>query len=242
MKKIARAFFLLTSLSLVFVSCKDSDKDPAPSFVSVGLVKTTVDAPFDIASGAYQYNLDRVQRSDDRLPGVIQDSIDGQPLSPTRPVINMTVDLYSQRDAQITKVYVYKTRRSGANPTTYTYGPRVLFKEVTTFPTTLTFNSQEALADLQRIGTGLINDTTRTTLINILGATAATNNQVFVGDAVVFTYEYEANTPSGPQRIVLTPTRQVTVYTPSKRQADVVTGSQINSPYATVLSFNSLVP
>jgi hypothetical protein len=54
---------------------------------------------------------------------------------------------------------------------------------------------------------------------------------------VIFTYEYEVETNGQTQRIILTPTRPATVQAPVARQVDVITGSQIDQPFAVVAPF-----
>lgn len=228
MKKFVLASLLLTSAAAAFTSCKDDDKDPAPSYTSVGLVKATVDAVEDT------FDLARSQASVNALAGLD---------NPTRPVFKFTVDLYSQRDVKITKVYVYKTLRRGATSTVYTYGPRVLAREVTTFPTTLTFDSQDVLTGLQRIGTSTFTDSTgkttanAPTLFNIKGADDDARNTVFSIDAVVFTYEYDVEVNGETRRIILTPTNKVNIIAPSTQQVEVISGAQINPPFAVVAPF-----
>jgi hypothetical protein len=62
-------------------------------------------------------------------------------------------------------------------------------------------------------------------------------NQIFTADAIVLTYEYEAEINGQLQRIVLTPTTKVDVELPSPQQAEFITGVQINEPYAVVVPF-----
>jgi hypothetical protein len=227
MRSLFPALLGLAAAALSFTSCQDADRIPAPAATSVALVHATIDADADT------FNLLRARASIDGLPGLN---------NPTRPIFRFTLDVPNQRDVRVSKVFVYKTLRRGANASTYTYGPRVLAREVSTFPTVLTFDSQEVLTDLQFIGSAEVTTASGTTvkvraLQNLLASDATLPNNVFLSDAVIFTYEYEVETNGQTQRIILTPTRPATVQAPVARQVDVITGSQIDQPFAVVAPF-----
>jgi len=213
MRTIFPALLGLAAAALSFTSCQDADRLPMPATTSVALVRATVDADADT------FNLARAKASVNQLPLL---------LNPTRPLFRFTLDL-AQRDARVTKVLVYKTYRRGSNSSLYTYGPRVLAREVTTFPTTLTFDSQEALTDLTRIGDS--------TLIPIKASDNNRQNNVFVGEAIIFTYEYEAEINGQLQRVILTPTTKIAVTAPSAQTVEVISGAQLNPPYSVVALF-----
>jgi hypothetical protein len=204
----------LAAAALSFTSCQDADRLPMPATTSLALVRATVDADADT------FNLLRARVSNITLPALP---------NPTRPLFRFTLDLTEQRDARVTKVFVYKTYRRGSNASVYNYGPRVLAREVTTFPTTLTFDSQEALTDLTRFGDSV--------LIPIKARDDSQQNRVSAGEAIIFTYEYEAEINGQTQRVILTPTSKVAVSSPSPQTVEVISGTQITPPYSVVVTF-----
>lgn len=219
-----KALFGLFSLSIfasVLSSCKDESKLPAPPITSVALVKTTVST--DPAKRDFDY----------RLAQLSEDDFNAQ--SSPRPVFEYVLDLYSQRELVVTKVFVYKTFRRGNQ--NYSYGPRVLDRVVTSFPTTISINSQEALTGLQRIANAMVGTTSVSSLFDIKGQTPGDRNLIFRGDAIVFTFEYEVETADGPKRIVLTPLNKVKIEAPTAQTVEVISGTQINPPYALVVDF-----
>ena len=203
MKNFALAASLLLASSAALTSCYDRDRDPMPEYSSVGLVKATLDPATDTVS---------------YVPARAAPST-----NPTRPQVTFTVDLYSQRDVKITKVYVYRTLRRGA--TTYTYSPRFFLEEVTTFPKTLSYNTQELLTGMMRVDA----TSNPATAIPYIPGPASSPNRIFENDAFLFTYEYELE---NGKRIVLTPTSKTTVGT---QTYETITGSQILAPYALVV-------
>lgn len=216
----------LLVISAAIASCQDKDKLPAPAITSVALVKATAEAGFS--------SLDR------RRSASSNTQLANLP-DPTRPVAKITFDLYRQRDVQVNKVFIYKSLRLGS-VNSPRYSPRVLMQEVTTFPSTLMFSSQELLAGLHRPGTEPLFITSTDTIPNAPSLTpvrqADGRNLVFFGEAIVLTYEYEVTTAKGPQRIILTPVSEVTYLAPTQQKLEVAAGTQINSPFALVIPFD----
>jgi len=210
MKNFITAGTLLALATVSLTSCYDRDRDPMPEYSSVALVNATLDPatatiPLLPARAAAATN-------------------------PTRPEIRFTIDLYSQRDTKVSKVFVYRTLRRGSTAAVYSYSPRFLLAEVTTFPTTLTFNSQQLLTDMVRLTTDA--NTGAVTAVPYIPPTATAVNRIFTGDTFIFTYEYELE---NGQRIVLTPTTKQTSSSPTTQAYETITGSQINAPYALVV-------
>ncbi|MDO7876633.1 hypothetical protein Q5H93_17945 [Hymenobacter sp. ASUV-10] len=215
MKKALIGLLLLASASAAFTSCKDEDKDPQPSVVSVPLFFPTLTTDSDTV-----LNLQRTRASDNALANLP---------NPTRPQIKFTINITDQRDVKIKAVQVYKSYRatSGAS-----LGPRILAGEYPTFPTTVEYNSQEIL-------TGLLSYTPPTppdtvgTVRPIKGATASANNTVFSGSTILFTFEYVLE---DGRHIILTPVNKINARlqgsTDPFKTYEVVTGTQTNAPYA----------
>jgi hypothetical protein len=219
MKNFALAASLLLASSAALTSCYDRDRDPMPEYSSVALVKATIDPATDTLA--------------------LRPAQAAENTNPTRPEVRFTIDLYSQRDVKVTKVYVYTTLRRGTG-TSISYSSRALLTEVTTFPTTLSFNSQELLTGLYRLGTPTL-DTTDSVMVYpafpfIRLPTQAT--AIFANDVILLTYEYELE---NGKRIILTPvtnrTGIITGTTGPRQNYEVITGSQIQPPYALPIIF-----
>ncbi|MCC2546997.1 hypothetical protein LJY25_11115 [Hymenobacter sp. BT175] len=179
MKKTLFALALLASSMLGFSSCTDQDKLPAPE---------TEDLPILFP---------RVTPGKDYFP--ISQSAAAPNSNPTRPVFEFTIDPGDQREVEIDRIAVYRSYRRGTQ-----ISPRLLVKEVSSFPATITMNSDEALRDLERI-----NGAALTTVYPIKpGSTTKeqdptrTNNFLVRNDAIVFTFDYILK---DGRRIVLTP-------------------------------------
>ena len=101
------------------------------------------------------------------------------------------------------------------------------------FPATVSVNSQDALTGLKRLltVTGAALPTTST----LLGATNAQPNSIVSGDIIVFTFEYILEDGS---RVVLTPLTKVNLSDGTTVQ--VISGTQINPPYAVEAAFQIL--
>lgn len=213
MKNFAFAASLLLASSAVLTACYNRDRDPMPEYSSVGLVKATIDPATDTIS---------------YIPARAAPST-----NPTRPNVTFTIDLYSQRDVKITKLYIYRTLRRGT--TTFTYSPRFLLDSITTFPTTVTYNSQQLLTGMVRLDA----TTNPVTAIPYVQSLPTSPNRIFQTDSFIFTYEYVLE---NGKRIVLTPTTNTKVTTaatpttPATTQTyGTITGSQILAPYALVV-------
>ncbi|ALW85447.1 hypothetical protein AUC43_10275 [Hymenobacter sedentarius] len=112
-------------------------------------------------------------------------------------------------------------------------GPRVLQGSYSTFPARVFLNSQEPLSSLQRLffATGEVLPSLR----NLLGATPTSPNEVLTGDLIVFTFEYVLEDGS---RVILTPLSDVKLA--GGATAKVISGTQINPPYALYAKFTVL--
>ncbi|GAC1373172.1 MAG: hypothetical protein NVSMB30_14830 [Hymenobacter sp.] len=194
-------------------SCKESSRIPAPAVTSVPLIFPK--ASTDVEKN--HYDTQRAAASINNLPRLA---------NPTRPVFEFTFDVPDQRDVKLKAVEVYKSFQRGIS-----IGPRVLVGAYSTFPTTVTLNSQEALTGLQRLfySTGA----TLPTLRNLLAATPAAPNEVLTGDLIVFTFEYVLQDGS---RVILTPLSDVKL-AGGAAAAKVISGTQINPPYALYARF-----
>ena len=140
------------------------------------------------------------------------DSLSTRPSYYVRPEFEFIVNP-SQGYTELQTVEVYKSFRRG----TSSFGPRVKIADLTSFPATITINSQDALRGLlPSVGA----------LLPVLAATATGNNRITRNsDAVVFTFEYILK---DGRRIVLTPVSADQALLPS---------SLINAPLAAVAVF-----
>lgn len=206
MKNFAFAASLLLASSAVFTSCYDRDRDPMPEYTSIGLVKATLDP----ATDTIDFTTARAAPA----------------TNPTRPIVRFTLDLYSQRDIKITKVYIYRTIRRGT--TTFSYSPRFLLDSVTTFPTTLEYNTQQLLTGVSRLDL----TTKPITVIPAINPVPTFPNRIFNNESFLFTYEYILE---NGKRIILTQTNNKKVPTGAPGDSTVfqtVTGAQSLEPYA----------
>lgn len=193
--------------------CKESSKIPAPAVTSVPLI-------FAKASPDLQksyFDTQRAAASLNNLPRLAD---------PTRPVFEFSFAVPDQRDVQLKAVEVYKSFQRGVR-----IGPRVLVGSYSSFPVTVSLNSQEALTGLQQLFFSSPS-ATLPTLRNLLGATASLPNEIFSGDFVVFTFEYVLQDGS---RVILTPLADVRLA--GGGVAKVISGTQINPPYALYAKF-----
>lgn len=189
-------------------SCEDSSKIPAPEVTSVPLI---IAKPSTDPEKNY-FNTTRAAASINSLP--FQSN-------PTRPVFEFTFDVPNHRDVKIRTVEVYKSFKRQTS-----IGPRVLVGGYSSFPATVTLNSQEALAGLQRIF--YASGATTPTLRSLLGETPTRPNEIFSGDVILFTFEYVLEDGS---RVILTPLTEVQL-AGGAPPAKVVSGNQVNPPYA----------
>ena len=204
---------LLGALLSAFGSCKESSRIPAPDVTSVPLIFAKASAD---PNKSY-FNTTRAAVSSNNLPRLAD---------PTRPVFEFSFDVPNQRDVQLQAVEVYKSFQRGVR-----IGPRVLVGSYSSFPATVTLTSQEALTGLQQLFFSSPS-ATLPTLRNLLGATASAPNEIFSGDIVVFTFEYVLKDGS---RVVLTPLTDVKLA--GGGVAKVISGTQINPPYALYAKF-----
>ena len=206
MKKIIFGLLLMSGLGSLS-ACKESSKDPAPAVTSVPLLlpQPSSDPEKD------HFDTRRANVSTNNLATLA---------NPTRPVFEFTFAIPDQRDVNIKAVEVYKSFQRGNF-----IGPRAFFNSYTSFPATVSVNSQTALAGLKRLGnapTGVV-----PALYDLLGATASAPNPVVAGDRIVFTFEYVLQDGS---RVILTPLSDVKINDGST--VKVISGTQINPPYA----------
>ncbi|MCC3152619.1 hypothetical protein Q3A66_06395 [Hymenobacter sp. BT770] len=214
MKKLILGFLLVSTLGSLS-SCKESSKIPAPSVTSVPLIFPKVSADVEKS----YFNTTRAAASIANLARLPD---------PTRPVFEFSFDIQDQRDVKIQAVEVYKSFQRGIN-----IGPRVLQGTYSSFPAKVSINSQEALTGLQRLffATGEALPSLR----NLLGATPTSPNEVLTGDLIVFTFEYVLEDGS---RVILTPLSDVKLT--GGATAKVISGTQINPPYALYAKFTVL--
>ena len=225
MKKALLGLLLLASAPAIFSSCKDSEKDPAPSVVSVPLFFPKLTADSDTL-----LNYTRTRASENAIVNLA---------NPTRPVIKFTINITDQRDVKIKTVQVYKSFRTGSLSA---LGPRTLAGEYSTFPATVEFNSQEILTGLFSYAAPTPPDTVGV-VRPVKGATAAAANNVFPGSTVLFTFEYVLE---DGRHIILTPLNKINARTFGATSAsdpfkmyEIATGTQTNAPYALSLSIRN---
>ena len=215
MRNVFPALLGLAAAALAFTSCQDSDRIPAPAVISVPLILPTLTADSDTL-----FNYQRTQASDNILRTLS---------NPTRPVVKFTINLPDQRDVKIKAVQVYKSFRTGSLSA---LGPRALAGEYTTFPATVALNSSEVLTDLLRY-TPPTPPATAGLVRPIKATTPAQANSVFPGSQILFTFEYVLE---DGRHIILTPLNTISASLVGSTDApatyDVVTGTQVNAPYA----------
>ncbi len=167
--------------------------------------------------------------------------------NPTRPVFEFTFNIDNTRDKKVKAVEVYKSLLTGASFSGYvasggSFGARVLVGTYTSYPVTISLNSQDALTDLKRIigQTGTV--APALPLPYLFTVKAPSNTQANLisikqgSDAVVFTFEYILDDDS---RVILTPVTKTSVVDNINgtvaRTVDVLaTTTQVNFPYAAV--------
>ena len=202
MKNYVVSFLLLISATIALSSCRESSKLPEPKNESVPLIIP------EINPNKSFFSFRRSQLSEQ----IRIDSLSTRPSYYVRPEFEFIVNP-SQGYTELQTVEVYKSFRRG----TSSFGPRVKIADLTSFPATITINSQDALRGLlPSVGA----------LLPVLAATATGNNRITRNsDAVVFTFEYILK---DGRRIVLTPVSADQALLPS---------SLINAPLAAVAVF-----
>ncbi|MBF9142125.1 hypothetical protein [Hymenobacter properus] len=208
MNKYFTRFFLLLVAVGSLASCRESSKIPAPAIESVPLIIPVINPQ----KSYFDYTTSRPSTNTIKASGA------------SRPVFEFVVNP-SEGYAEIQTVEVYKSIRRGT-----ILGPRVKFRELTSFPATITIDSQEALRDLYY--TSPIAPTPAnpnpTAPVAALAPNDATINRILNGDAVVFTFEYVMK---DGRRIILTP------LSTSSGSVGAPTGTQVNAPYAAIAEF-----
>lgn len=200
----------LTSLLGLFLaagslaSCRESSKLPAPAIESVPLVIPEVNTQ----KNYFDFVRSRASVNSAASTGIV------------RPVFEFVVNP-SQGYTELNTVEVYKSYRRGT-----VLGPRVKVTDLTSFPATVSINSQDVITDLYLASPTADNPTPAP--LKAPAASPAQNNRVLTGDAIVFTFEYVLK---DGRRIVLTPLSTTT------GSVGAPTGTQINTPYAAVALF-----
>ncbi|GAB2692738.1 hypothetical protein GCM10011495_01990 [Hymenobacter frigidus] len=216
MKKVIFGLILLSAMGSLS-ACKDSSKIPAPEVTSVPLILPRLSSD----PAKTYFDTQRANVSINRLATLP---------NPTRPVLEFFIDIPDQRDVKIKTVEVYKSFKRLGQP----IGPRALSGSYTSFPATVSLTSQEALSGLQRL---LFSTAPLPSLSLLLAATPSapnTPNPISSGDAIIFTFEYVLEDGS---RVILTPLTDVKLDGVGTPPARVISGTQINAPYALYGSF-----
>lgn len=208
MKNCFSSFALLLSAVVSLSSCRESSKLPAPKYDSVPIIIPVINP-----SRSY-FNLDSSRVSDANAAS----------RNIKRPIFEFVVNP-SQGYGDIQTVEVYKSFRRGS-----AFGPRVKLTDLTSFPATITLNSQDALTGLY-LNSPIVGQTAP---LPVKGQNAtAVNRLVFpalpVKDAVVFTFEYIMK---DGRRIILTPLSNA-----EGSVNAIVTNSFVNAPLAAIAEF-----
>lgn len=218
MKKVIFGLLLLSAMGSLS-ACKDSSKIPAPEVTSVPLIfpKFTADP-----SKSY-FDTQRASASINQLATLT---------NPTRPVLEFVINIPDQRDVKIKAVEVYKSFQRPNQA----IGPRALAGSYSSFPATVSLNSQDALSGLQRLSfaAGRSLPSLSPLLLSTPSAPGA-RNPILNGDAIIFTFEYVLEDGS---RVILTPLTDVRLDGVGTPPAKVISGTQINPPYALYARFN----
>lgn len=205
MKKFVFPFLLLGAAAGALSGCREQARIPEPATEDMPLILPDINP----AKNVFTFTPSRASES----------------TNPTRPVFEFTVNPTQVDGVKLEVVEVYKTFARGGT----TFGPRVKVKDLTSFPATVSINSQDALTDLY-----LTNNPPPVTVpatpppIPIKATTPTGNNRILSGDAVVFTFEYVVN---GGRRIVLTPLTTVAGVT------GVISGNRTAAPFAAIATF-----
>ena len=192
MKNLVFGLGLLLSAAATVAGCRETSKLPEPAIENLPLIFPTV-----TADTARQYFNWKSSRSNDNGLSNID-----PPNLKYRPIFEFTI-APTERDVKIRTVEVYKSYAIPLNVlgTAYRFGPRVKYRDFSSFPATITLDSNEALKGL----TYLDGSVTRP-VVQLLpnGSQDPTQfiNFIDPGHAVVFTFEYILE---DGRRIILTP-------------------------------------
>jgi hypothetical protein len=198
------ASFLLLSAATVLSSCRETSKLPEPANESIPIIFPEINpqkATFNRIAAGYSET------------ALVANNA-------TRPVFEFVVNP-SKGYTEIQTVEVYKSFfRNASTP----LGPRVKVADLTSFPATITIDSQTALTGLYP--TSPTPDIPNPILVK--GATPTSPNRIIAGNAVVFTFEYVMK---DGRRIILTP------LSTALGSVGAPTGPQTNAPLAAVAYF-----
>jgi hypothetical protein len=201
MKNYFASFLLLLAATVSLSSCRETSRLPEPKNESVPLIIPEINP----AKYYFDFTRSSVSVNNATANNVV------------RPEFEFVVNP-SQGYGELQTVEVYKSFKRGD-----TFGPRVKVRDLTSFPATITLNSQEALRDLY--------PSSDPGTLPVLGANNGAINRIArSGDAVVFTFEYIMK---DGRRIILTPVGANNTLLPS---------SLNNAPLAAVARFSVTAP
>ncbi|MBF9220001.1 hypothetical protein [Hymenobacter ruricola] len=202
MKKYFTRLLLLVSAVAALPACRETSRIPEPAYESIPQIIPEINP----AKSFFNYS---------KSKNSIKTTTDS---SYTRPVFEFVVNP-SQGYTEIQTVEVYKSfRRNNI------LGPRIKVTDLSSFPATVTINSQDAIKDLYATSPAPnnLNPTP------ILATSATARNNMFNGEAVVFTFEYIMK---DGRRIILTPLSTTVGF------VNAPIGTFVNTPYAAVAEF-----
>ena len=209
MKNHLYGLLLLLSATLALPSCRETDRLPEPANESIPLIIPEVNPQKSFF--AFEQSRESVSQA--------------AVLNYTRPVFEFVVNP-SQGYAELQTVEVYKSFRRGG-----VFGPRVKVTDLTSFPATVSLNSQEALTDLFLTSPTPTNPSPSP--VKALPQNPTSRNRISLNlvnpEAVVFTFEYVLK---DGRRIVLTP-----VSTAEGSVGVMLGTTQVFAPYAAVAVF-----
>lgn len=197
------AALLLAAGSLA--SCRETSRLPEPAYENLPLILPQINPQ----KSFFNSTIARISANSPTAPTLV------------RPVFEFVV-APSQGYAELQTVEVYKSFYSNSSKS---LGPRVKAMDLTSFPATVSINSQEAITDLYPAATPAkpIPDP-------VVNTSVPQGNRLLPFDAVVFTFEYVLK---DGRRIILTPISK----TPGS--VGVAIGTQVNAPYAAIATFKS---
>lgn len=202
MKKYFTRLLLLVSAVAALPACRETSKLPEPATESVPLIIPEINPQ----KSYFDYQLARNSVATTTASGM------------ARPVFEFVVNP-SKGYTELQTVEVYKSfRRNNI------LGPRVKVMDLTSFPATVSLNSQDAIKDLFASSPTTANPTPTPILATSTGA----RNNMFNGEAIVFTFEYILK---DGRRIVLTP------LSTSTGSVGAPIGTFVNPPYTAVAEF-----